>query len=173
LGKIEKRDFEQDTFGNEGVYMAWTDDRLTLWIASGIIGSVVREVFDLVIVWMGLPLIHISFLAADLFTNHIYQMNSWAGLLTGTLTDWILGSIFGVIIGLVLQWSGRQNYLLKGIGIGLISWVGIFGFLVEGMAHMFIIKPTIWNTLFAIVPHIIYGGITAFCIVRFTKIPSR
>ena len=95
------------------------------------------------------------------------------GIITGTITDWIMGAFIGVIIGLVLQWSGRRNYLLKGIGIGLICWVGIFGFLVRGMEHMFIFKPTLFNTLFGLVPHSIYAGITAFCIVRFTKIQSH
>ena len=153
--------------------MAFTDDRLTLWIISGVTGSIVRELFDFIAIWIGLPIIHIAYLGADLFTNNMNQIKSLMGILTGTLTDWIMGAFIGVIIGLVLQWSGRQNYLLKGIGIALIGWVGIFGFLVEGMAHMFIFKPTIGNTLFALVPHSIYGSITAFCIVKFTKISSH
>jgi hypothetical protein len=136
-------------------------------------GSIVRELFDLIVIWMGIPIIHISSLAADLFSNDINQIKSFTGILTGTLTDWIMGAAIGVIIGLVLQWSGRQNYLLKGIGIGLFSWVAIFGFLVGGMPYMFIFKPTMFNTLFAFVPHSIYGGITAFCIARLTKIRNE
>ena len=153
--------------------MAFTDDRFTLWIISGIIGSVVREIFDFIAIWIGLPIIHIVLLAVDLFTNNSNQAKSFIGILTGILTDWIMGAVIGVIIGLVLQWSGRQNYLLKGIGIGLIGWVAIFGFLVAGMPHVFMFKPTMFNTFFAIIPHSIYAGVTAFCIIRFTKIPSH
>jgi hypothetical protein len=80
--------------------MSFTHDRLTLWILSGVIGSVVRELFDFIAIWIGLPII------------------------------------------------------------------------VRGMPHMFMFKPTIFNALFAMVPHSIYAGVTAFCIVRFTKIES-
>ncbi len=153
--------------------MAFTDDRLTLWIISGVIGSIVRELFDFLVIWMGVPIIHIATLAADLFTNNMNDAKSLLGTLTGIVTDWIMGAVIGVIIGLVLQWSGCRNYLLKGIGVGLIGWVAIFGFLVAGMPHVFMFKPTILNTFFAIVPHSIYAGITAFCIIRFTKIKSR
>ena len=90
--------------------MAFADDRLTLWVISGVIGSIVREVFDLIIIWIGVPILHIAFLAADLFINNINQIKSFMGIITGTLTDWIMGATIGVIIGLVLQWSGRQNY---------------------------------------------------------------
>lgn len=153
--------------------MALTDDRLTSWVISGIIGSIVRELFDLIVIGMGIHIIHISSLAADLFTNNMHEIKSFTGILIGTLTDWTMGAVIAVIIGLVLQWSGRRNYLLKGIGIGVISWVFIFGFLVEGMPHMFIFKPTILNTLFAVVPHSIYAGATAFCIVRFSKVKNN
>jgi hypothetical protein len=153
--------------------MSFTHDRLTLWILSGVIGSVIRELFDFIAIWIGLPIIHIANLGADLFSNNRNEIKSLTGILTGTLTDWIMGASIGIIIGLVLQWSGRRNYLLKGIGIGLISWVAIFGFLVQGMPHMFMFKPTIFNALFAMVPHSIYAGVTAFCIVRFTKIESH
>lgn len=153
--------------------MAFTNDRLTLWVISGIIGSIVRELFDLIVIWMGLPILHISSLAVDLFTNNMAQTKSFLGIVTGTITDWIMGAIFGVVIGLVLQWSGRRNYLLKGIGVGLISWVTIFGFLVQGMPRIFMYKPTLLNTLIAIVPHSIYASVAAFCIVKFTRVPSH
>ena len=153
--------------------MEFANDRLTLWIISGVIGSIVRELFDFIVIRLGLPIIHISSLAVDLFSSNLNQINSVTGILIGTLTDWIMGASIGVIIGLVLQWSGRQNYLLKGIGIGLVSWVAIFGFLVHGLPQMFIFRPTMFNTLFAIVPHSIYASTTAYFIVRFTKIPSH
>ncbi len=153
--------------------MPFADDRLTLWIVAGIIGSIVRELFDAIIILIGLPIIHIASLAVDLFTNDINHIHSWLGVIIGIMTDWIMGAVIGVGIGLVLQWSGRQNYLLKGLGIGLISWVVIFGFLVQGMPWMFVLKPTLFNTLFAIIPHGLYASITAFFIVKFTKVSNH
>ena len=65
--------------------MAFTDDRLTLWVISGVIGSIVRELFDLIVIWIGLPIIHIAPLSPDLFSNNMNQIKSFTGILTGTL----------------------------------------------------------------------------------------
>ena len=43
--------------------MSIADYRMSLWIVSGVIGSIVRELFDLTVIWIGLPIIHIASLA--------------------------------------------------------------------------------------------------------------
>jgi hypothetical protein len=154
--------------------VAFTEERLTLWIISGIIGAVVREFFDLILMWIGISKFHIVFLSVDLFTNDPKQIKSFLGLFTGTLTDWIMSAVIAVIIGIVLQWSGRKNYLLKGIGIGFISWVVIMGFLVHGVPKMFVTAPKDLPTiLYSLMAHIIFGGMTAFLINKFTRIPNN
>ena len=139
------------------------NDRLTLWVISGVIGSVIREIFDSLIIWTGLSRVHIVYLSVDLFTNNPKEIHSFLGLAIGTFTDWVLGAFIGVIVGLVLQWTGHKNYLLKGIGVGLFSWVAIFGFIVHGFPQMFTAQPKcLSDVVYSFLAHVIFGGTTAF-----------
>jgi hypothetical protein len=150
------------------------NDRYTLWIIFGIAGSICREIIDSIFLWAHISNGHIVYLAADLFSNNLGQIRSLYGIIAGTLTDWVLGAIIGIVIGLIFQWTGHRNYLLKGIGVGLLAWIGIYGFLVHGMPQMFVLESQpMAITCLSIIVHCIFGGVTAFLINKFVPTKSQ
>jgi hypothetical protein len=148
------------------------NDRFTLWIVFGIFGSICREIIGVLLLWTKISNSHIVYLAADLYSNDLSGIKSVYGIIAGTLTDWVLGAAIGIIIGLVLQWTGPKNYLLKGIGVGLIAWIGVYGFLVHGLPQMFVLKsePMVLTCL-SILTHCILGATTAFLINKY--VPTK
>lgn len=145
-------------------------DRFTAWAVAGVLGSMMRELCGLIALWTGIAKIHIAHLGADMYTNDILLVKSPLGVIIGLVNDWIFGAVLGVTIGLVINWSGERNYLLKGIGVGLLSWVAIFGFLIHGVPHMFSVAPKDLETIAtSVVLHSIFGGSTAFLVTRFLK----
>ena len=148
-------------------------DRFTLWVLCGITGAICREITGLVLKWTGLTNgLHIVNIAADLYTNDLKEIFSVAGVIAGILTDWGLGATLGIVIGYTLIIYGNQNYLLKGLAIGLLAWIGLYGFLVHGVPQMFILKLGIKVSCCSLINHCIYGGITAFLIHKFTALYS-
>ncbi len=148
------------------------NDRYTLWIIFGILGSICREIIGAILLWLKIANNHIIYLAADLFSNNIGQIKSIYGIIAGTITDWVLGAVIGILIGLIFQWTGHRNYLLKGFGVGLVAWIGIYGFLVHGMPQMFTLRSEpMALTCLSIITHCIFGGVTAFFINKF--VPTK
>lgn len=153
--------------------MAFKDDRLTLWIVASAVGALSREIYGYIIVGIGIAKLNIVNLSADLFSNNKAQIRSALGFINGTLVDFTISSALGVVIGLLLQWSGTRNYLLKGLGVGMLAWVCLFGFLIHGAPQMFALAPKDLTTpLFSLVGHSIFAGMTSFLIVRWTRVES-
>ncbi len=56
---------------------------------------------------------------ADLFLEKQSDISSFQGYVLGFMTDAVMGAMLGITVGLLIEWRGPQNWLLKGLGVGL------------------------------------------------------
>ena len=86
---------------------------------SGIIGVIIRDIYSTFAKLIGLSKIFIWDVGADLFVTGKEVHGVFAEIL-GFSTDFVVGGMLGVIIGLLLEWRGQKYYLLKGCIVGLL-----------------------------------------------------
>jgi len=100
-------------------------DKFTLCVIAGIIGIAFRDTYDL-----GLKLIPLKNViwnvASSLFVSPS-EVHTFMGTILGLLADMVIGATLGVLIGLLIKLTGPKNYVLKGIGIGLLDWLFLWG----------------------------------------------
>jgi hypothetical protein len=105
---------------------------------------------------------------ASIYLNpdHVYTV---AGYILGTVNTFLLGSTVGVLVAIVLRISGKDYYLLKGIGIALMWKMGTFGILAP-IAH---IMPEIKNEpqtmLLAMLNFLIMGIVSSLIVNKYME----
>ena len=130
---------------------------MAYWIVSGMAGVIVRDLWSLFSKTVGLDKFYIWNVDADLFTTRAGAMTAW-GTVLGFLTDLVVGSIFGVVLGLLLEWRGVKHYALKGMGVGLTAWFFFYGILFHNLPHTSAIAPSDpLSNISAFIGHAIFG----------------
>jgi len=130
---------------------------MAYWIVSGMAGVIVRDLWSLFSKAVGLAKFYIWNVDADLFTTRAGALTAW-GTVLGLLTDLVVGSIFGVVLGLLLEWRGVKHYALKGMGVGLTAWFFFYGILFHNLPHTSAIAPSDpLSNISAFIGHAIFG----------------
>lgn len=137
-------------------------DNFLLWAVAGAIGVVVRDVINLLEVWLGFGKSYIWDIASDIFT-HGPEVYTPLGHVVGIIADLTIGGMVGVALGLVITWTGTRFYLLKGVGIGLAAWLLFFGILQHNLPQTATTAPTdAVSNLGAFIGHLIFGVVAAW-----------
>lgn len=144
-------------------------DEFLVWILSGVIGSTIKNIFDLVMLSLKISNFHIIQIAADIFMNapDIYSIK---GVIIGIIADLIIGGVFGVGLGLLFKITGTDYYFLKGWVLGLIVWLVAIGGLMHIFSYIFVKVLSEFNDLaVSMTAHSIYGIVTAYWIMKLTR----
>ncbi len=99
-------------------------DRVFLGIVSGLIAAIPGRLLNTVEYRHGLVDSKYGQMAASLFTN---KENSDLGQLLGYITNQVLTTTTGVATAYTLSAAGRDFAPLKGMGLGIIYWLGLYG----------------------------------------------
>jgi hypothetical protein len=148
------------------------NDQFTLWVIAGIVGTVIRDIYNL-----GLKLIPIKNviwnIASSLFISPS-EVHTLMGTILGLLADSVIGATLGVIIGLTIKLTGPKNYILKGIGIGLINWLLFMGLILNSMPHVKpVLPPNSFVNILSFIGHAIFGAVTAWTHVKLAKLTTK
>lgn len=84
-----------------------------------------------------------------------------AALIIGGAADLTVTAVLGVVFFLLIDYSGTDYLLLKGIGFGLAVWVGLFGFLLSQSVQGKIPQSPS-GILVTLVAHFVFGLSLAF-----------
>jgi uncharacterized membrane protein YagU involved in acid resistance len=143
-----------------------SNDPFALWALAGIIGVIVRDVYSYIAQSIGLAKFYIWQIGADLMISPQTVHTFWGNLL-GWLIDLTIGAMFGVVIGLLLEWRGQKNYIIKGWGVGLMAWLFFFGLIFHNLPETRKLAPLDpASNLSAFIGHSIYGITTAVVYVK-------
>lgn len=152
--------------------MSDTKDHFTLWVISGIFGVTARDLYDLGFKLFGHANNVIWNVAADVFVK-TSEVHKPMGDILGLLADLVIGGILGVLVGLMIKLTGPKNYILKGIGVGLIAWLLFFGVLLHNLPHTKGTAPEepLPNIL-SFIGHAIFGFVTAWSYVKLANLKA-
>jgi len=144
-------------------------NKYLIWVIAGIIGTLIgADLFSVIMKILGLQLHTTWTIAADFILHGRQNIEAVYGVIIGFIMDYFFGITNAVVIGLLLEWTGYQNYLFKGIGILMFNWV-VFGVMVELMPWFFSYPVNRINLLTYIPAAIIIGGIMSYTIVMLSK----
>lgn len=146
--------------------MHFPQDRFTFWVFSGIIGVIARDIWSYFARQVGLTGFYIWNLGASLMVQTALIETFW-GTILGFLVDIVIGSMFGVMIGILLHLTGRAYYILKGIGVGLIAWMFFYGILYHNLPFTQAYAPgEPLSNIGAFIGHSIFGAVAVLVYVK-------
>jgi len=141
-------------------------DPFVLWMVSGIVAVAVRDTYSLLAKLIGLAKFNIWQVGASLMVPKA-QTFTLSGNILGLLVDAVVGGLFGVMIGLLLEWRGNRNYLLKGLGVGLLAWMFFYGILYHNLPFTQTSAPgDPLSNISAFIGHSIFGITGAWFYVK-------
>lgn len=141
-------------------------DPILLGIISGLIGNTAKlagNLFNRYVLYKS----EITYpeIASGMFMGK-KQRERPVGKLVGFLADYAIGASLGIPMVYMLRYSGKSNAPLKGLGLGHIAWVSMFGFLGGGHNQKEVFPLDAGTNLSAFVNHSWYGLVTALVASR-------
>ncbi|MHB1421179.1 MAG: hypothetical protein ACYCX4_16650 [Bacillota bacterium] len=143
------------------------DDHFNYWVYSGIAGVLTRDCWNFFSKMVGFAQFYIWQLGASAVIKKPF-LNTFWGNVVGFLVDFTIGSIFGVLFGLIIEWRGPKHFLMKGIGVGLTAWMFFYGLLYHNLPFTTATAPSEpLSIISAFIGHVIFGAATAVVYVMF------
>jgi hypothetical protein len=143
-------------------------DTITIGSIAGLVGTFVMGLFNLLIRMLGFKFITTWETAANIFLNP-QLIHTTTGYFIGLLTQFILGAIFGTVVSYTLRLTGKDFYILKGIGVGAIIWLASIGLFMR-LLHIELqgrVDPV--SNIMAILEFNMMGIIISMIIARYAK----
>jgi hypothetical protein len=130
-------------------------DKIALIVLAAVVSTLFLNILDWIAVWTGIINWHIWQIAASVYFP-ISDVDGIAMLITGALTHTSLVALAAVIICYTLYFTGRDYYILKGIGVYMVFFVVVYGAVLRlGIAR---ISPTDAETVVAhLIGHLAEG----------------
>jgi len=148
------------------------NDTITIGVISGSIASVIMTVIDWMINFSG-----VVFTPPWVVSGHILLntdvLYTTIGILLGLVIQFMLGAGFGVIIAVVIRLTGKDYYILKGLGVGSLFFIGNTGIMqsVGNIAPW--MRNELLSTIIALINFFILGTVSSFIIARYSALDSR
>lgn len=141
-------------------------DPFVFWIISGIVAIIIRDIWNFISKAFGLAQNYIWNISVSILISNSLVKTFW-GTFLGIVVDLIIGAMFGVIIGLLLEWRGNKNYIVKGLGVGLLAWLFFYGLLYHNLPFTAKHAPSdIPTNISTLIGHVIFGIVSATVYVK-------
>lgn len=139
-------------------------DRFLLGALGGTTASFVARLLNRYNYAKGLTDIRYNPLAARLFLDE-KGTKSRPGIILGEIVNGVNTAVTGIMLVYILSATGRDKAIIKGIGIGLFSWIMVDGLLAGYVFKIKSKKPI--SPLAHLAEHLLYGVICAKFITCF------
>lgn len=143
-------------------------DTLTNGAFSGIIATAITTLLNWILLAGGVSFTSLWIFAGAILLNNT-ALYTPLGILIGMVTHFMLGGIFGVITAFTLRITGKDYYLIKGIGVGTLFFIGARGIIqiVTNIAPW--MRDEIISTVITLISLLVTGIISSYLIVKRTK----
>ena len=140
-------------------------DRVILGAISGIIAGGIGKGLSAIWYKAGWSEMRFNQPAASLFLTHKEaKKNTLAGKTIASLVNNTMLGTSGVIVAYMLSFTGRDYAIIKGAGVGMIQWIGIWGVFSKLRVTIKSYKPL--THLLRGLDHMIYGAIMGFLVSK-------
>ncbi|MBC2723055.1 DUF6789 family protein [Desulfosporosinus sp.] len=139
-------------------------DKIFIGVVIGILADGVKLLTNYVLYILGFTKVVFWQIVATRFIQKEYLYNKLAYLI-GAIADITVTSLLGVVFVYIIYLFGSENLWTKGLGFGLVVWVGLFGTLLgQTVEDKLPQEPT--GVIVTLIAHIIFGLALAY----FTKL---
>lgn len=136
-------------------------DRLVVGALIGILADVVKLTANYLAFLLGFTDVVFWQIAATRFLSK-GELQKPVALLVGGIADITVTAVLGIVFLYIIEYAGRNYLWIKGIGFGMMVWVGVFGALL-GQSVQAKLPQSTSGILVTIVAHIIFGlGLALF-----------
>jgi hypothetical protein len=147
-------------------------DTITIGTIAGVISTIFVSLFVGVVRLLGFKFITIWDTASQIILSK-GLLHTPIGYLVGFIAHFTLGAVFGVILAYTLRFTGKDFYILKGIGLGAVFWLVSIGFFMHLMQIEIEGRHSPLSNLAAIIEFNIMGICTAYIIKKYARFPIR
>lgn len=142
-------------------------DRIVLSLICGVIAGFPSRILNTLEYYVGLTDVKYGQTAANLFLPED-KVNTKEAQITASLNNHVGLGILGSLIVYLLTATGRDHAALKGIGIGAVSWVAVYGLGAKFGVEVRSKKPL--APILSFIDHILFG---ALCGILAAKIGAN
>jgi hypothetical protein len=143
-------------------------DTITIGSIAGLSGTAVMTFYHWVLRLIGFKFIDPWETAANIILNR-NLIHTPLGYLIGFLGQFILGSIFGITVAYTLRLTGKDFFLLKGLGVGAVIWLGSVGFFMKLLQLEMDGRGQDFTNLLTIIDFIVLGLISSIIITKYAR----
>ncbi len=150
-----------------GIKLLKVRDTIVAGALAGWMGNVVKEALTWTFYLMGWTRYTFVHIAAGFYYS-AENLNAPLSLVTGAITDWTIATTFGVMLLLILRYTGTDYAVFKGIAFGSLFYVLAFGI---GMA-LDITRATLVTPLpdfLLLMAHLVIGGVAGWALEKYFK----
>ncbi len=147
-------------------------DTITIGTIAGMTATLAMTLFNLLVRLLGFKFIATWETAANIFLNQ-QLIHTPTGYFVGLLAQFILGSAFGMAVAYTLRLTGKDFYILKGIGVGAIIWMASIGFFMKFLRIEIQGRSDPLSNIMAVIQFNIMGIITSTIIAKYAKFKIR
>ncbi|MCK8825391.1 hypothetical protein [Fuchsiella alkaliacetigena] len=145
-------------------------DPITLGAITGIVANIPKEIMKLIFQQFGWQRYSYTQIAAGLFVPQDLVSNPLS-LIFGAITDLTVAASLGVLTVYIIKNTGDDYPLFKGLLVGMMSYIFLYGLILELDITSTSVATPLPNFL-ALIQHIIFGLIMGWFIKRFGKLKT-
>ena len=108
------------------------NDRVLIGGIAGALGFLTRDVFSFFAKIIGLAKFYVWQITANTFMDK-KEVSTFFGNVVGILGDITFGAVVGIFFVYFVKYTNTKNFLIKGWGIGLATWLLIYAILYRAL----------------------------------------
>lgn len=145
-------------------------DTIVFGAIAGLIGNIAKELITWMLYSLGFIQYTFVHIGADLLVSK--QMSNPFTLATGILADWVTAGLIGIILLLIIRFTGNDYPIAKGVFVSMLVYVLFYGALMSlNLSNVANAGPRTHFLLFF--PHIAFGLVAGWVIKRYDQIDLR
>jgi hypothetical protein len=148
------------------------NDTITIGTISGIIAAIVMTLIDWILLLSGIQFTPPWVVAGNILLN-TDVLYTPAGILIGYIVQFLLGSGLGVIVTIVIKLTGKDYYLIKGLGVSSLFYIGSTGIMQTLVNIAPWMRSEISSTLMALINFIVLGVLSSLIIAKYYEFNNK
>lgn len=137
---------------------------------AGIIANIPKNIIAWIFHWCGWLRYTFEHIAAGYFVDLPY-IDQPLSLITGFIADFTNAGFFGVLLYFILQKTGKDYAVLKGLAFGSFLYLIFYGtFMAMDMTRASLLTPLPNFLLY--IPHTVFGGVAGWILSRYSGLPD-